>query len=117
MVKNRCLAKSISDVGWGEFVRQLEYKAQWYGRTLMKIDRWYPSSKTCHHCKHVLEELDLEVRTWECPECKTIHDRDTNAACNILAEGLSVAACGGSVRPGRVKARRATPCEAGTSHS
>ncbi len=101
MVKNHCLAKAISDVGWGEFVRQLEYKSQWYGRTLVKIDRWYPSSKTCHQCKYVLEELDLDVRTWQCPACKTVHDRDTNAAKNILAEGLSVSACGGSVRPGR----------------
>lgn len=117
MVKNHCLAKSISDVGWGEFVRQLEYKAQWYGRTLVKIDRWYPSSKTCHNCKYVLEELDLEVRTWECPECKTFHERDTNAALNILAEGLSVSACGGGVRPVRTKVRRATPKEAGSSQS
>jgi putative transposase len=117
MVKNHCLAKSISDVGWGEFVRQLEYKAQWYGRTLVKIDRWYPSSKTCHNCKYVLEELDLEVRTWECPECKTFHERDTNAALNILAEGLSVSACGGGVRPVRTKVRRATPNETGSSQS
>jgi putative transposase len=115
MVKNHCLAKSISDVGWGEFVRQLEYKSQWYGRTLVKIDRWYPSSKTCHSCKYVLEELDLEVRTWECPECKMVHERDTNAARNILAEGLSVSACGGGVRPVRAKARRATSSEAGNA--
>jgi putative transposase len=115
MVKNHCLAKAISDVGWGEFVRQLEYKSAWYGRTLVKIDRWYPSSKTCHQCKYVLEELDLDVRTWQCPACQTVHDRDTNAAKNILAEGLSVSACGGGVRPVRAKARRATPVEAGTS--
>ncbi len=99
MVKNHCLAKSISDVGWGEFVRQLEYKSQWYGRTLVKIDRWYPSSKTCHDCKHVVEDLPLDVREWVCPECGTWHDRDINAARNILAEGLSVSACGGSIRP------------------
>ena len=115
MIKNHCLAKSISDVGWGELVRQLEYKCAWYGRTLVKIDRWYPSSKTCHVCKQVLEDLDLEVRTWVCPVCGTLHDRDVNAACNNLAEGLSVAACGGSVRPVRANARRATPSEAGTS--
>jgi putative transposase len=117
MVKNHCLAKSISDVGWGEFVRQLDYKSQWYGRTLVKIDRWYPSSKTCHNCKYILEELDLEVRIWECPACQTVHDRDTNAALNILAEGLSVTACGGGIRPVRAKARRATPREAGSSQS
>ncbi|HAT44829.1 MAG TPA: transposase [Ktedonobacter sp.] len=117
MVKNRCLAKAISDVGWGEFVRQLEYKSKWYGRTLITIDRFYPSSKTCSACKHVLDSLPLDIREWVCPECGTVHDRDTNAAINILAEGLSVNACGGGVRPIRAKARRATPSEAGSSHS
>jgi putative transposase len=87
MVKNHCLAKAISDVGWGEFVRQLEYKSKWYGRTLVKIDQWYPSSKTCHACKHVLDSLPLDIREWVCPECGVVHDRDTNAALNILAEG------------------------------
>ena len=116
MVKNHCLAKSISDVGWGEFVRQLEYKSQWYRRTLIKIDQWYPSSKTCHDCKQVVEDLPLDVREWICPACGVWHDRDINASKNILAEGLSVAACGGSARPVRAKARRATPIEAGTSH-
>ena len=117
MVKNHCLAKAISDVGWSEFIRQLEYKAAWYGRTLVKIDRFYPSSKTCSACKHVLDSLTLDIREWVCPECGVVHDRDTNAALNILAEGLSAAACGGSVRPVRAKARRATPSEAGNSHS
>jgi putative transposase len=117
MVKNHSLAKAISDVGWGEFVRQLEYKSQWYGRTLIKIDRFYPSSKTCHACKHVLDSLTLDIREWVCPECGVVHDRDTNAALNILAEGLSAAACGGSGRPVRVRARRATPVEAGNAHS
>ena len=104
MVQNHCLAKSISDVGWGEFVRQLEYKAVWYGRTLVKIDKWYPSSKRCFDCGHVLETLSLDVRVWTCPECKVVHDRDINAARNILAAGLAVNACGEAVRPGRVKA-------------
>lgn len=117
MVKNHRLAKAISDVGWGEFVRQLEYKAAWYGRTLIKIDQWYPSSKTCHACKHVLDSLTLDIREWVCPACGVVHDRDTNAAKNILAEGLSVSACGGSVRPVRAKVRRATPVEAGNFHS
>jgi len=117
MVKNHCLAKAISDVGWGEFTRQLEYKSKWYGRTLVKIDRFYPSSKTCHACKHVLDSLTLDIREWVCPQCGVAHDRDTNAALNILAEGLSVAACGGSLRPVRAKARQATPVEAGISPS
>ncbi len=117
MLKNHCLAKAISDVGWSEFVRQLEYKASWYVRTIIKIDRWYPSSKTCSACGHVLESLTLDVREWACPSCGVCHDRDMNAACNIKAEGLSVLACGGNVRPVRVKARRAVASEAGSSHS
>ncbi|MDQ2885085.1 MAG: transposase [Chloroflexota bacterium] len=103
MVQNHRLAKSISDVGWGEFVRQLEYKAQWYGRTLVKIDKWYPSSKRCFDCGYVLETLSLDVRVWTCPECRVVHDRDINAARNILAAGRAVSACGEAVRPGRVK--------------
>ena len=109
MVQNHHLAKSISDVGWGEFVRQLEYKAQWYGRTLIKIDKWYPSSKRCSHCGHVLDSLTLDVRFWMCPECHTFHDRDINAAKNVLAAGLAVSACGEAVRPGRAKAHSGTP--------
>jgi len=100
------LAKSIADVGWGELLRQLEYKATWYGRTLVTIDRWYPSSKTCSGCGLVLETLELEEREWTCPACGALHDRDTNAARNILVEGLrqsaaglAVAAWGGDVRP------------------
>ncbi len=117
MVKNPKLAKAISDVGWGEFVRQLEYKSKWYGRTLVKIDRFYPSSKTCHTCKHVLDSLTLDIREWVCPDCGAVHDRDTNAAMNILAQGLWVNACGGNVRPVRAKARQAVASEAGNSHS
>ncbi len=105
MVKNHCLAKAISDVGWGEFLRQLEYKAAWYGRTFVKIDKWYPSSKRCFDCGHVLDSLTLDVRVWTCPECGVVHDRDINAARNILAAGLAVNACGESVRPGRAKAQ------------
>jgi putative transposase len=117
MIKNHTLAKAIQDVGWGEFVRQLEYKSQWCGRTMIKIDQWYPSSKTCHACKHVLDALPLDKREWICPVCRVVHDRDTNAALNILAEGLSVNACGGNVRPVRAKARQAVASEAGSSHS
>ena len=117
MVKNHCLAKSISDVGWGEFVRQLEYKVQWYGRQLVKIDRFYPSSKTCSHCGHVLADLSLDIREWVCPECGTYHDRDTNAACNILAAGLAATACGENVRREQVRASHAVPVEAGNTSS
>jgi putative transposase len=115
MVKNPHLAKSISDVGWGEFVRQLGYKARWYGRTLVKIDQWFPSSKTCHVCKHILPDLDLSVREWVCPNCGAAHQRDHNAAKNVLAEGLSVAACGGNVRPVPVRAGQAVAAEAGNA--
>ena len=99
MKKNRCLAKSISDASWSEFVRQLEYKAQWYGRTLIGIDRWYPSSKRCSDCGHTVSKLPLSVREWVCPECGTIHDRDINAARNVLAAGLAVSAHGEAVSP------------------
>jgi putative transposase len=109
MMQNHSLAKAISDVGWGEFVRQLEYKARWYGRTLVKIDKFYPSSKRCHDCGHILDSLSLEIRHWVCPECGVAHDRDLNAARNILAAGLAVAAFGESVRPGRAKARPGKP--------
>ncbi|MER7460965.1 RNA-guided endonuclease TnpB family protein [Micromonospora sp. NPDC126480] len=98
MVRNRRLSKAISDVGWGEFRRQLEYKCQWYGRTLIVIDRWYPSTKTCSSCGYLLAQLPLSSRAWTCPGCRTRHDRDINAARNILAAGLAVSACGGDVR-------------------
>lgn len=99
MQKNRCLAKSISDASWSEFVRQLEYKAHWYGRTLVGIDRWYPSSKRCSDCGHTVATMPLNVREWTCPECGAIHDRDVNAARNVLAAGLAVSAHGESVSP------------------
>jgi len=105
MVRNHSLARAIADVGWGEFVRQLAYKAQWYGRTLVKIDRWYPSSKRCGACGHVLDSLSLAVREWTCPACGVAHDRDINAAKNILAVGLTVSACGELVRPATASAR------------
>ncbi len=97
MVKNRRLAKSIHDSGWGELLRQLEYKAGWYGRTLVGIDRWYPSSKRCSACGYTLQKLPLDIRDWQCPECDVNHDRDTNAAVNILAAGRAVLASGESV--------------------
>ena len=99
MQKNRCLAKSISDAGWSEFVRQLEYKSLWYRRTLVGIDRWYPSSKRCSECGHTVAKMPLKVREWVCPECGAIHDRDINAAHNILTAGLAGLANGESVSP------------------
>jgi putative transposase len=99
MVKNPKLARAISDASWGEFVRQLEYKARWYGRTLVKIDRWFPSSKRCGSCGHILSRLPLNVREWDCPKCGMHHDRDINAAQNILAVGHTVTVCGANIRP------------------
>lgn len=90
MVKNRKLSKSISDCGWGRFVTMLGYKCDWYGKKLVKIDRFYPSSKTCSCCNHIKESLSLNERKWKCPKCDTIHDRDVNAANNILRQGLSI---------------------------
>ena len=104
MVKNPTLAKSINDANWGELVRQLEYKAAWYGRTVVAIDRWFPSSKRCSCCGYTLDKLDLATRQWICPECKTPHDRDINAARNIKAAGLAVFACGETVIPVVAKA-------------
>jgi putative transposase len=98
MVRNRNLARAISDCGWGAFRRMLEYKAARTGRHVVVIDRWYPSSKTCSVCGHLLAELKLSTRHWTCPTCGTRHDRDVNAAKNILAAGLAVSACGGDVR-------------------
>jgi putative transposase len=90
MVKNHHLAKSISDAAWGEFFRQLEYKAAWAGKTFIKIDQWEPTSKTCSGCGHKLEKLDLSVREWTCPECGARHDRDINAAINIKNAGMNL---------------------------
>ena len=91
MVKNRKLARSISDAAWGEMFRQLEYKCEWYGRELVKIDRFYPSSKRCNHCGFVVEKLPLDVRKWDCPRCGTTGiDRDINAGKNILAAGRPI---------------------------
>lgn len=101
MVKNHKLAQAISDASWGELVRQLEYKAEWYGRKLVKIDRWFPSSKRCNSCGHTVDKLPLNIRNWVCPSCGSQHDRDINAAINILAAGLAVSVCGANIRPDR----------------
>ena len=99
MQKNRCLSKSIADASWSEFLRQLEYKAKWYGRELVGIDKWYPSSKRCSDCGYTAPKMPLNVRQWACPECGSIHDRDVNAARNVLAAGLAVSARGETVSP------------------
>jgi putative transposase len=99
MLRNHKLAQAISDASWGELIRQLEYKCQWYGRNLVKIDRWFPSSKTCGHCGHIVEKLPLNIREWDCPNCGTKHDRDINAARNVLAAGLAVSVCGALAKP------------------
>lgn len=101
MVKNHKLAQAISDASWGELVRQLEYKCDWYGRKLVKIDRWFPSSKRCHSCGYTVNKLPLKIREWTCSSCHMHHDRDLNAAKNVLAAGLAVVVCGASVRPNR----------------
>ena len=115
MMANHSLAGAIGDSGWSEFVRQLQYKCEWQGRTFVRIDRWCPSSKTCSACGAVVDSLPLDVRAWACPECGVEHDRDVNAARNILAAGLAVMiACGGDVRPER-RSRRKGSCRRSTN--
>ncbi|MFH0242686.1 RNA-guided endonuclease InsQ/TnpB family protein [Streptomyces sp. HK10] len=100
MVKNRKLSRAISDAAWTEFRSMLEYKAAWHGREVIAVDRFFPSSKMCSHCGTLQEKMPLNVRTWTC-DCGTTHDRDVNAAKNLLAVGLTVTACGAGVRPQR----------------
>ncbi|WP_209620618.1 RNA-guided endonuclease TnpB family protein [Methanolobus bombayensis] len=83
MIKNHKLAQAISDVGWSEFIRKLTYKAEWYGKTILRIGRFDVSSKLCNVCGYKKDDLTLKTREWECPSCKTFHDRDVNAAINI----------------------------------
>jgi putative transposase len=105
MIKNHSLARAISDAAWRQFRTMLEYKADWRGRTVIAVDRWFPSTQLCSACCALAERNPpLNVRTWTC-RCGTTHCRDVNAARNILAEGLSVAACGGGVRPQREHSR------------
>lgn len=108
MIKNHHLAGAISDAGWGMFVSMLEYKAEWYGKNILKIGRFEPSSKTCSHCGNINQELTLKDRSWTCSECGTVHDRDENAAINIknfALKNLSVER--------RLKSQRELPTLAG----
>jgi putative transposase len=107
MVKNHKLALAISDSGWSELIRQLDYKCRWYGRKLIEIDRWFPSSKRCNSCGHIVEKMPLNIREWQCPNCGISHDRDINASKNILAAGLAVSVCGATVRPEQSKSVKA----------
>ncbi|MEV0404156.1 RNA-guided endonuclease TnpB family protein [Actinoallomurus sp. NPDC050550] len=100
MLKNGNLARAIADAAWSQFRSMLEYKAAWYGREVIAVDRWLPSSKLCSICSTLADKMPLNVRTWTC-ECGATHDRDVNAAKNILAAGLAVSACGAAVRPQR----------------
>lgn len=120
MVKNHSLARSVSDAGIGMLIRLLESKAERYGRTAVKIDRWFPSSKMCSACGHINSAVVLGVKEWTCPQCSAHHDRDDNAAQNILAVGQTVSAHGGTVRPGKAqalqgKSRRSANRQAATS--
>lgn len=92
MLRNHKLAKSISDVSWSSFVTKLQYKADWYGRKIIKIDKWFPSSQICSECGHQDGKKSLEIREWTCPICHAHHDRDINASINILTEGLRIQA-------------------------
>ncbi|MFF9038437.1 RNA-guided endonuclease InsQ/TnpB family protein [Streptomyces sp. NPDC014892] len=104
MVRNHKLARAISDAAWTDMRTMLEYKTAWYGRELVVVDRWFPSSKLCGACGTIRAKLPLNVRTWTC-ECGAVHDRDVNAAKNILAAGLAVSVCGAGVRPQRESSR------------
>jgi putative transposase len=109
MVKNHNLARSLQDAGMGTAIRMLENKAQAVGKRVVKIDRWFPSSKTCSACGYVRPVLNLGVRTWTCPSCGATHDRDVNAAKNILAVGKTVLAHGEGVSAAGMKIPKARP--------
>lgn len=104
MIRNPKLSRAIADASWGEFTRQLQYKGEWAGRSVVAIDQFFPSSKRCSCCGFTMQKMPLDVRKWHCPECDTDHDRDINAAINIKAAGLAVLAHGEPVNPESHKA-------------
>ncbi len=99
MIRNPSLSKAIADASWSELIRQLQYKGEWAGRSVVAIDQFFPSSKRCSGCGYTIQKMPLDVRKWHCPECGADHDRDINAARNIKAAGLAVLACGEPVNP------------------
>ena len=99
MVRNRKLSRVISQQGWSNFLSMLKYKSKMYGRQLMQVDRFFPSSKTCSNCGCITNSLPLHIREWTCEDCGTSHDRDVNAARNLMAVGTTASAFGGDVRP------------------
>lgn len=99
MIRNPSLSRAIADAGWSELVRQLQYKGEWAGRSVVAIDQYFPSSKRCSCCGFTMQKMPLNVRKWHCPECGADHDRDINAARNIKAAGLAVLAHGEPVNP------------------
>lgn len=113
LLGNHTLARAISDASWTELRSQLEYKCAWYGREIIAVDQFFPSSKTCSTCGLIRRKLPLNVREWTCEGCGTRHGRDHNAAKTILAAGLAVSACGAGVRPQRSTSGRAVGSEAG----
>jgi len=111
MIKNHNLAKAIADTSWGEAVRQLEYKSDWNGRSFVKIDRWFPSSKTCFNCNFINQNLTLKNREWICPCCKSILNRDLNASQNILKQGLKILSGFGTQSELKQKRGQASGCK------
>ena len=111
MIKNHKLAQAISDVSWGKLVYMLTYKCQWNSKELVVIDRFYPSSKTCSSCSHLMDSMPLNIREWTCPSCGTVHDRDINAAKNILIQGLNILSGCGTQSDFKQKQQKASSIE------
>lgn len=111
MIKSHKLAKAIADASWHELSRQLEYKAQWNERDFAKIDRWFPSSKTCNVCNFIKQDLSLNDRKWICPNCGATLDRDVNASKNILKQGLKILSGSGAESDSKQKPGKASGCK------